>query len=511
MFSRIHSATTLGVDAYVVEVEVDISRSQLPRTDIVGLPDAAVKESRDRVRSAMRNSDLDFPGDRVTVNLAPADVRKEGPSFDLPIAVAMHTALNGSPGGLDGLVFIGELALDGMLRPVSGALPVALMVRDSASLRGIVLPRDNAAEAALVDGIEIYPADCLQEVVMFVEGRRAIAPHPNTGFDSLDRAPDIDMCFSEVKGQEQAKRALEIAAAGNHNLMMIGPPGGGKTMLARRLPGIMPRMSRDEALEATKLYSVAGKLRAGDAMIRERPFRSPHHTISNVALIGGGTIPKPGEVSLAHHGVLFLDEMTEFKRDVLEALRQPLEDGNVTIARAATTLTFPASFVLAAAMNPCPCGWHGDYVNPCTCKPTQIQNYMKKVSGPLLDRIDIHIETPRLDPEKLTSAPTGETSEAVRARVNAARDRQLARYADEKIFSNADLNARMTRKYCSLPAEAEELLKSAIRKLGYTARAYDRVKKLSRTIADLAGRDDIRVEDVAEAITLRSLDRKYLV
>lgn len=500
----------MGIEAYVVEVEVDIATKGLPSIHTVGLPDAAVKESRDRVWAAIDNSDFNFPIERITINLAPADIRKEGPAFDLPIALAVLGAQDQvDPSSYEDLVFIGELALDGKLRPVSGVLPICIMIRNNPKFRGIVLPKGNAPEASLVDRIDIYPADSLEQVALFLQKHKSIPLQPNTGFEVLDEAPAIDADFNEVKGQEHAKRALEIASAGSHNVIMIGPPGGGKTMLARRMPGILPRLSREEALEVTKLYSVSGLLRAGQPVIRVRPFRSPHHTISNVALIGGGSIPKPGEVSLAHHGVLFLDEMTEFKRDVLEVLRQPLEDGTVTIARAQASLTFPASFILIAAMNPCPCGWYGDYFRPCSCNPTQIQRYMKRVSGPLLDRIDIHIEVPRLDPEKLTAVPTGEPSEKIRARANEARDRQLHRYRGEPIFSNAELNSRMMKQYCVLPHDAEELLKNAIRKLGFTARAYDRIRKISRTIADLAGRDDIRVEDVAEAVTLRNLDKKY--
>ena len=349
----------------------------------------------------------------------------------------------------------------------------------------------------------------LDEVYGFMRDYSELERHPNTGFEKIKEAPLIDADFADVKGQEHAKRALEIAAAGNHNAIMVGPPGSGKTMLARRLPGIMPRLSREEALEVTKLYSIGGYLRAGEAIIRTRPFRAPHHTISNVALVGGGSVPKPGEVSLAHHGVLFLDELTEFKRDVLEVLRQPLEDGNVTIARASTSITFPATFILVAAMNPCPCGWYGDYSHECICTQIQLQRYMKKVSGPLLDRIDIHIEVPRLEPDKLMAVPTGESSEVIRNRANEARDRQNVRYKDEPIFSNSELNSRLMKKYCLMPAEAENLLKQAMKTYGYTARAYDRIRKLALTIADLGGHDGIRLEDVAEAVTLRTLDKKY--
>lgn len=499
----------MGVDAYVVEAEVDIGmRATNEHYSIVGLPDAAVKEAKERVLSALKNSDLYAPMKTLTVNLAPADVRKEGPVFDLPIAVGILAARGDiHPGKYENLLFLGELSLDGRLRRVSGVLPVAEMLGRE-KFDGIVLPEENAEEAALVEGISIYPMKTLVDVMAFANGGEA-QPFQSNNNSYWVSTPEYDTDFAEVKGQEHAKRALEIAAAGGHNAILIGPPGAGKTMLSRCLPTILPDLSREECLEATKLYSIAGLLTCGRPIVRERPFRSPHHTVSNVALVGGGSTPKPGEVSLSHHGVLFLDELPEFKRDVLESLRQPVEDGFVTIARAQSTLTFPASFMLVCAMNPCPCGWFGDYDHPCICRPDQIQKYVKKVSGPLLDRIDIHIEVPRVDTEKLTGAPTGEKSAAIRERVNMARRRQAARYGSGGIRCNAELNPKLMRKYCTLPPTAETLLKEAIKKFSFTARAYDRIRKLSRTVADLAGRENIRDEDVAEAIHLRTLDKKY--
>ncbi|MBI3911936.1 MAG: YifB family Mg chelatase-like AAA ATPase [Armatimonadetes bacterium] len=509
MLAQVFSAGVLGVDAYLVEVEVDVIRTSgdQVRFSVVGLPDTAVQESRERVRSAIKNSGYTFPMCRLTVNLAPADVRKEGPAFDLPIALGVlaGTGQLKAPRLADYLV-AGELGLDGEVRPISGVLPIAIGARD-AGRRALIVPEVNAREAAVVHRLEVYPVATLQEAasVLAETGERAPLAE-EAGIDL--QMPRYEIDFSDVKGQEHAKRALEVAAAGAHNILLLGPPGSGKTMLARRVGTILPPLAFEEALEVTKIYSISGLLPPHSSLVTTRPFRSPHHTVSDAGLIGGGSIPRPGEVSLAHHGVLFLDELPEFKREALEVLRQPLEDGVVTISRAAAALTYPARCMLVTAANPCPCGFLGDTVKPCTCSAAQIQRYHMRVSGPLLDRIDIHLEVPRLKEEDLLRPPAGERSATVRERVSAARRRQQARFAGTGISCNAAMEAKHLRQYCALAADAQQLLRTAIHQLGLSARAHDRIVKLARTIADLAGTEEIAVGHVAEAIQYRSLDRK---